>query len=151
MSNRSSPKRASFRACTWALKRFHAWHPHQVIKTRHVDVQPHGIGSRPYRFHLESIIALAPFTSQNSAYPLLHHSWLNQRMVISSTLVKPRAKAKDLFRLATQAAKIIGPVWVAGAQTSRAYPRPPVSHGLALARCHGRANNTCPPAAVRNI
>ena len=67
MSNRSSPKRASFRACAWALKRFHAWHPHQVIKTWHVDVQPHGVGSRPYRFHLESIIALAPLISQNLA------------------------------------------------------------------------------------
>ena len=67
MSNRSSPNRASFRACAWALKRFRAWHPHQVMKTGRVDVQPHEMGSRPYRFHLGSIIALAPFISQNLA------------------------------------------------------------------------------------
>ena len=83
------------------------------------------MGSRPYRFHFESIIALASFTSQNTAYPLLHHSWLNQRMVISPTLVKPRAKAKDLFRLITQKIEVMGPVWIAGAQIGKACPRPP--------------------------
>ena len=56
-----------------------------MMKTGRVDIQPHGMRNRLYRFHLENIIALAPFTSQNSAYPLLHHSWLNQRMVISPT------------------------------------------------------------------